>query len=86
MPYIDVETEFDLSVDEFLSECSSNEIRELIDALIEDGHIPPITKGGTNLTFNHKIFNDSMIELSSKYLSLSNEDLITLENLFKKYL
>lgn len=85
MPYIDIETEVDLSVDEFLSECSSREIRELIDALIEDGHIPPL-KNDEELTFNHKLFKESMDSLISKYLVIENEDLETLEKIFKKYL
>lgn len=85
MPYIDVETEVDLSVDEFLSECSSREIKEIIDALIEDGHLPKLPDK-EELTFNHKLFKESMESLISKYLAIENEDLEILEKIFKKYL
>jgi hypothetical protein len=33
--------EIDIDPDEFVSECSSSEIKQLIKALIEDGHIMP---------------------------------------------
>ena len=34
-----VDVDLDIDVDDFLSECSSREIKELINALIEDGHL-----------------------------------------------
>lgn len=34
--------DIDIDPDEFLSSCSSSEIEELIDALVEDGYIPKI--------------------------------------------
>lgn len=85
MPYITTESEIDLSVDEFLSECSSREIKELIEALIEDGHIPKLQEE-LNKTFNHKLFSEKMDQLTERYLNLENEDLEILEKLFKKYL
>ena len=33
--------EIDIDPDEYVSECSSSEIKQLIKALIEDGHIMP---------------------------------------------
>jgi hypothetical protein len=86
MPYISTETEIDLSVDEFLDECSSKEIKELIEALIEDGHIPKLNSPGVKLTYHHSDFSEKMNELSSKYLSIDNDDLEIIEKLFKKYL
>lgn len=35
--------DIDIDPDEFVSSCSSREIGELIDALVEDGHIPKIS-------------------------------------------
>lgn len=32
--------DIDIDPDEFVSSCNSREIKELIDALVEDGHIP----------------------------------------------
>jgi hypothetical protein len=34
-----VDVDLDIDVDDFLSECSKREIKEIIDALIEDGHL-----------------------------------------------
>jgi hypothetical protein len=36
----DMDDTIDIDPDEFVSTCDSNEIRELIDILVEDGHIP----------------------------------------------
>lgn len=35
--------DIDIDPDEFVSSCSSREIGELIDVLVEDGHIPKIS-------------------------------------------
>lgn len=35
--------DIDIDPDEFVSSCSSREIEELIDVLVEDGHIPKIS-------------------------------------------
>ena len=34
-----VDVDLDIDIDDFLSECSSREIKELINAWIEDGHL-----------------------------------------------
>lgn len=85
MPYFYSDTEVDISVDEFLSECDSGDIKELIDALIEDGHL------NQTQVFKHKA---SLLEqehinmcdaLSKNYYQMSNEDTQILETLYKKY-
>ena len=86
MPEFD--TYVDVDVDDFLSACNKKEIEELIDTLIEDGHLPQ------NVSKEHQIklgvlesdFVDKMDQLKEKYYRLSQEDEKTLENLFKKYL
>jgi hypothetical protein len=35
--------DIDIDPDEFVSSCSSRELEELIDVLVEDGHIPKIS-------------------------------------------
>lgn len=36
----DFSTYIDIGPDEYISSCSNREIKELIDSLIEDGHLP----------------------------------------------
>jgi hypothetical protein len=37
--WIETEAEMDISIDDFISECSTEEIEELVEALREDGYI-----------------------------------------------
>ena len=85
MPEFD--TYVDVDVDEFISACSKREINELIDALIEDGHISPsAAKLPNHLGFLDSLFFEKMEKLKEKYYRLSKEDESILEDLFKKYL
>ena len=88
MPYFSTDAELDISVDEFLYGCDSSDIRDLINALIEDGHLTP------KQVFNHKASGVTMMEqdhinicnqLASKFYQMSNEDIQVLETLYKKY-
>lgn len=86
MPEFD--TYVDVDVDEFVSACSKREIKELIDSLIEDGHLNASAIPGNDK--NIGVFESQFIEkldgLKEKYYRLSQEDEKTLEDLFKKYL
>ena len=79
------ETYVDVDVDEFVSACSKREIKELIEALIEDGHISPSASENTNKTLGESQFIEKMDGLKEKYHRLSQEDEKILEDLFKKY-
>ena len=82
------ETYVDVDVDEFISACSKREIKELIEILIEDGHISKssIITANTNVGVLESDFLEKMGKLEEKYYRLSQEDEKTLEDLFKKYL
>jgi hypothetical protein len=81
------ETYVDVDVDEFVSACSKREIKELIEALIEDGHISPSASENTNKNIGvlETQFIEKMDGLKEKYHRLSQEDEKILEDLFKKY-
>jgi hypothetical protein len=88
MPYFSTEAEMDISIDDFLYECDSQDIKDLIDTLIEDGHLSP------QCLFEHKSSRISVMEqdyidmcnkLSDKFYQMSNEDTHILEILYKKY-
>lgn len=90
MPYIDV----DIDVDEFLSYCSKRDIDDIIDALIEDEHLPKYVSRKNNSKSNkdgnfgkmESSFVEKLEGLSKKYYTLSSEDEEVLESIFKKYL
>ena len=86
MPEFD--TYVDVDIDDFVSACSKREIKELIDILIEDGHISKssIISADENVGALETDFLEKMGKLQEKYYRLSQEDEKTLEDLFKKYL
>jgi len=86
MPEFD--TYVDVDVDEFVSACSKREIKELIDVLVEDGHISSSAVAGNDKSIGvlESIFIEKMDGLKEKYYRLSREDENILEELFKKYL
>lgn len=74
--------DIDIDPDEFVSSCNSREIEELIDALVEDGHIPKIN----NIAPDDKnLMDEDWDEVISKIgglgrLRLTNEE----EEIIKK--
>ena len=82
------ETYVDVVVDEFVSACSKREIKELIEVLIEGGHISSSAVEDTEKTIGvlEGDFIEKMDLLKEKYYRLSQEDEKTLEKLFEKYL
>jgi hypothetical protein len=86
MPEFD--TYVDVDADEFVSACNKRDIKELIEALIEGGHISSSAVEDTekNIGFLEGVFIEKMDLLKEKYYRLSQDDEKTLEDLFKKYL
>lgn len=82
------ETYVDVDVDEFISACNKREIKELIEVLIEGGHINSSAVEDTEKTIGvlEGDFIEKMDLLKEKYYRLSQEDEKTLEKLFEKYL
>jgi hypothetical protein len=82
------ESYVDVDVDEFVSSCSKREIKELIECLVEDGHLeknqfikqPDDKKGVLEEEFLNKLE-----VLSTKYYSMSEEELEFIDNLYNKY-
>ena len=82
------ESYVDVDVDEFVSSCSKREIKELIECLVEDGHLeknqfvkqPDDKKGVLEEEFLNKLE-----VLSTKYYSMSGEEVEFIDNLYNKY-
>lgn len=81
----------DIDIDEFLWSCSKYDIKELIKALVEDGHLPENVstnneEKNSKKTSNEIDFEDKLDQLKGKYFSISQEDEETLSSIFKKYI
>jgi hypothetical protein len=70
----------DISPSDFIEECSSSEITQLIEILIEDGYIDTKTliKSDNSQTVDDELFSDSLLKLSEyKYrLTIEEEEII----------
>lgn len=85
MPYIDV----DIDVDEFLSNCRKRDIREIIESLVDDGHLPnSVLKMNEDVrkTLSEIEFSEKLDQLKNKYYSLSSEEEELFEKVFKRLL
>ena len=83
-----VDVDVDIDVDDFLSECSNREIKELINALIEDGHLAkhPLLPGHEEkMGKMEEEFVNKLYVISSKYYSMTEEELEMINNLYNKY-
>jgi len=83
-----VDVDVDIDIDDFLSECSSREINELVKALTEDGYLvknPLILDPNNKLSKMEEEFLNKLHLLSTKYYSMSDEELEMIEKLFEKY-
>jgi hypothetical protein len=78
--------EIEVNPDEFLSDCSSSEIKELIDALIEDGHIQPhqvIVGGQDNRSYLDVEWDEICEKIRKSRLVMTQSDEDTIRQIFK---
>ena len=75
----------DIDVDEFLENCSTNEIKEAIDWLEEEGHL----EHGFNITgresMNERIFLESLFKIKDNWMGLSKEEEDIILNISKRF-
>lgn len=77
----------DVDVYDFVSACNKREIKDLIELLIEDGHISQsavITPA--KVGYLEGEFLEKLSKLSNCYYRLTPEDERTLEKIFQKYI
>jgi hypothetical protein len=79
--------EIELDPDDFLSACNSREIKELIQALVDDGHInDPYVKRRDNVSMNEESFNECLDKITNNYLQLTHEEEEVIRNIAKRLL
>jgi hypothetical protein len=83
--YQEVEAEIDINIDEFVSECSPKEIKNLIDTLKGDGYLTSSNIVPDNASYMEEKHIYYCGKLSDSYLQMSSEDMEIVEKLAKKY-
>jgi hypothetical protein len=78
--------EIEISPDEFLSDCSSSEIKEIIEALIEDGHIQPhqvIVDGQDTRNYLDEEWDNICEKIRKSRLVMTQSDEDTIRQIYK---
>lgn len=82
----DFSTYVDIGPGEFIENCSSREIKELVDILIEEGHLDgePVTSDR-----HHNILDEEWAKIVGKLmrsrLLLSNDEEMTIKNIANRF-
>jgi hypothetical protein len=84
MPYITIETEEYISVNEFISMCESDDIKEIIHTLDEEGHLDKFKKND-RMSLHEENHRDNCIFLIENYYRISAEEEQIISNIVKKY-
>ena len=83
--YENVEVDIDIDVDEFLSNCDRDDIKDLVDSLREDGHLKIENMSPDGMSYMEEKHRYYCSHLAESYLQMSNEDMEILQKLAKKY-
>ena len=85
--YQEVDAEVDVDIDDFLSACSSREIKNLINTLIEEGYLnsTAIKNGEDEQSYLESEWTELTNKFSEIRLRISQEDEENLRGILKKY-
>ena len=78
--------DLDIDVDEFLVECSSREIKEVIDWLKRNDYLAEEIANSNTRTAEDEIFADMVLQIIDKKFVMTTEDELALINIVKKYI
>ena len=86
MPYFEYDGSVDVDVDDFLSACDRSDIKEIIDALVDDGHIKADQRIVDNeMSAPEQLFEEAINKLRGKWNRLSKEEEIILMTIANKF-
>lgn len=76
MPDFDYDGWVSVDIDDFLSACDRHEINEIIDALVEDGHIKPSQRHTeiTGVCAPEALYQEALSKLHGKWNMLSKSE------------
>ena len=86
MPDFDYDGSIDIDVDDFIIACSSREIEEVIDELVERGYIKPSQViHDSQMTIPEQIFQEALQKLDGKWNRLTKEEEEIITNISKRF-
>jgi len=87
MPDFFYEGYTDVSINDFLSNCDSRDITDIIDTLIAEGHIKPSQRDNYSerLTVPEQIFEEALDKIHGKWNLLSKEEEEAIMALAKRF-
>jgi hypothetical protein len=79
--------QFDIDAEEFITSCSSTEIKELIQYLIDEEYIKPNSTLDYDTSFSipEQDFEDALNKLHGKYTTLSTEEEEIIKAIAKRF-
>ena len=79
--------QFDIDAEEFITSCSSTEIKELIQYLIDEEYIKSnsILDYDTSFSIPEQDFEDALNKLHGKYTTLSKEEEEIIKTIAKRF-
>jgi hypothetical protein len=83
--YNSTEMDTDITVDEFLDACDSDDKQEIINALIEDGYIKHDDLVEDKTTVNEQSYESMIYKLHGKYFSLTQEEEAILSKIASRF-
>jgi hypothetical protein len=85
--YVETEVDLEIEIDEFIDHCSSKDIKEIIDVLIKDGHLPKniIHTDDTKTTYSEKMWCETLEKLRLNRFLLTNEEIETIEKMANRF-
>lgn len=83
--YESTEVDIDIDVNEFIDQCDSDEIEEIIQNLRDGGYLTSTDIDNKDLSYSEEKHQIVCNHLRDSYLQMSLEDISILENIAKKY-
>lgn len=83
--WVEVEAEIDVTVDDFLSACSPKEIKELITALVEDGHISNSFIVNDKMSLMESDHRKYCETIANRYHSMTNDECEIIKKIAERY-
>jgi hypothetical protein len=81
----DFNAKIDLDADEFLDECSSGEIEDVIEWLIDNDHLKGTLLTPNSTSFDQTDFTQALNKLQMAYYQMPNHECQLIIDLAKKY-
>jgi hypothetical protein len=85
--YVETDVDVEIEIDEFIGHCSLEDIKEIIDVLIKDGHLPKniIRTDDTKTTHSEMMWSETLEKLRLNRFLLTNEEIETVEKMANRF-